>query len=102
MIAIAIAFAATGQLQRVRSAKAILPVIAAFWSGGTALLAFAFAARFGAFTTVPGLIAGLAAAAALTPIAVDAGIPARAMRLVAATVLLAAAAIVAVGALRLV
>ena len=102
MIAISLAFAATGQLQRVRSQKALLPVIAAFWSGGTALLAFAFASRFGALTTGLGILAGLTVAALLTPIMVEAGLPARALRLASVVLLLAAAAVVAVSALRLV
>lgn len=102
MIAIALLFAAVGQVQRIRPAAGIVPVVAAFWSGGVLILVFTIAIRFGPVAAVAGGLAGLVAAAVLTRALVDGGIPLQPVRWAAATVLTLASAFIAVGALRLV
>lgn len=102
MISIALVFAALGQMQRVTTAKALVPVLWAFWSGGVGILAFAFAARFGALTTAFGTLGGMLAAALITPHIPANGIPMRPVRGAAVLVLIVTAAIIAVNALRLV
>ncbi len=102
MIAIALAFAAIGQLQRVRPAAGIIPVVAAFWSGSVLILVFALAIRFGPAASVGGAIAGMLAAALLTRAMVDGGIPLQPVRWAATAILMLASATVAVSALRLV
>ena len=101
MIALALAFGAIGQLQRIRPASGVVPVVIAFWRGGVALAVFAFAARFGVFGAAFGAIGGLVAAAVVSRAARGAGIPLDPLRWGAAGVLAIAAFVVAIGALRL-
>ncbi len=101
MIAIAVAFAGIGQLRAPPPAKAIMPVIRTFWFGSTGLIAFIFAARFGALIVFFGTLAGLASAALITPVAAANGFPIRGLRLAAAVILLLAASVIMIGALRL-
>jgi hypothetical protein len=102
MIAIALLFAAVGQVQRIRPAAGIIPVVSAFWSGGVLILVFALAIRFGPAAAIGGGLAGLTAAAILTRTFVGGGIPLQPVRWAAAAVLALASASIAVGALRLV
>jgi hypothetical protein len=97
LIAIALAFAAFGQVQNVRARAGTLPVALAFWQGGTPLLAFAFAARFGAPAVAAGALMGLIVAAILTRAAGSTAV----FRWIAAAALAIATVVVAVGALRL-
>lgn len=101
LIAIALAFGAVGQAQRIRPATGLIPVTVAFWQGGVPLIAFAFAARFGAISVAAGALTGVAAAAILTRVVPPGLIPAMAIRWVAVAALAIAAIAVAVGALRL-
>ena len=101
MIALALAFGAIGQLQRIRPAAGVVPVVIAFWRGGVALAVFAFAARFGVFGAAFGAIGGLVAAAVVSRAARGAGIPLDPLRWGAAGTLAVAAFVVAIGALRL-
>ena len=102
MIAIALAFAAVGQLQRIAPATGAIRTLAAFWRGGVLILVFALATRFGPFAASFGALAGMAAAAVITRTLIANGIPVRPVRWAAAAVLAVAAAFLAVGALRLV
>lgn len=102
MIAIALLFAAVGQVQRIRPAAGIIPVVSAFWSGGVLILVFALAIRFGPVAAIGGGLAGLVAAAVLTRALVGGGIPLQPVRWAAAALLTLAGAFIAVGALRLV
>ena len=101
MIAIALAFGAAGQLQRIRPAVGVVPVVIAFWRGGVALAVFAFAARFGVLGAAFGAIGGLVAAAVVSCGARGAGIPLDPLRWGAAGILAITAFVVAIGALRL-
>jgi hypothetical protein len=102
MIAIALALAAVGQVQRVQPAAGIIPVVASFWSGGVLILVFALAIRFGSVAAIAGGLAGLAAAAIVTRALVAGAIPLRPVRWVAAVVLTLAGASIAADALRFV
>jgi hypothetical protein len=102
MIAIALLFAAVGQVQRIRPAAGIIPVVSAFWSGGVLILVFALAIRFGPVAAIGGGLAGLVAAAIVTRALVGGGIPLQPVRWAAAAILALASAPIAVGALRLV
>ena len=102
MIAIALAFAAIGQLQRFAPATGAIRTLGAFWRGGVLILVFALATRFGPFAASFGALAGMAAAAVVTKTLIANGIPVRPVRWAAAAVLAVAAAFLAVGALRLV
>ena len=102
MIAIALAFAAVGQLQRIAPATGAIRTLAAFWRGGVLILVFALATRFGPFAASFGALAGMAAAAVVTKTLIANGIPVQPVRWAAAALLAVAAAILAVGALRLV
>lgn len=102
VIAIALLFAAVGQLQRVRPAAGIIPVVSAFWSGGVLILVFALAIRFGPLAAIGGGVVGLVAAAIVTHTLVGGGIPLQPVRWGAAAILTMASAFMTVGALRLV
>ena len=102
MIAIALAFAAVGQLQRIAPATGAIRTLAAFWRGGVLILVFALATRFGPFAASFGALAGMAAAAVITRTLIANGIPVQPVRWAAAALLAVAAAFLAVGALRLV
>ncbi len=102
MIAIALAFAAVGQLQRIAPATGAIRTLAAFWRGGVLILVFALATRFGPFAASFGALAGMAAAAVVTRTLIANGIPVQPVRWAAAALLAVAAAFLAVGALRLV
>ena len=102
MIAIALLFAAVGQLQRVKPATGAIRTLAAFWRGGVLLLVFALATRFGPFAASFGGLAGMAAAAVLTRVLLSNGVPMQPIRWAAAALLAIAAGFLAVGALRLV
>lgn len=99
LIAIALGFAAFGQIQRVTPVAGTFARLIAFWQGGAPLIVFAFAARFGAPVVALGAIAGLITAAVLSRAARD--VPTAPFRWTAAALLAVAAVIVAVGALRL-
>ncbi len=101
MAGIALILAGIGQIQRVRPATATWRVLWGFWSGGSVLLVFALAAPFGALAASFGALAGLALALALTTAARDAKLPERAIRLVAAIVLIGVGATSALAGLRL-
>jgi hypothetical protein len=101
MIAIALAFAAIGQLQRIKAAAGVLRIVAAFWSGGVLLIVFAFATRFGTLATAFGALAGLVGAVVVTRLAAAGSVPIQPLRWGAAALLFGAAAIVAANALRL-
>lgn len=102
MIAIALVFAAFGQLQRIAPATGAIRTLAAFWRGGVLLLVFALATRFGPFAASFGALAGMAAAAIITRTLIANGIPVQPVRWAAAALMTIAAAFLAVGALRLV
>lgn len=102
MIAIALLFAAVGQVQRIRPAAGIIPVVSAFWSGGVLILVFALSIRFGPVAAIGGGLAGLIAADVLTRALVGGSIPLQPVRWAAAVVLTLASAFIAVAALRLV
>jgi len=102
MIAVALIFAAVGQVQRVAPVTGFVPVVASFWRGGTPLLAFAFAARFGLIATIAGAVCGVVAAVITSSIADEAPVPVAPIRTGSAVILALAAGIVAVQALRLV
>ncbi len=102
MIAIALVFAAFGQLQRITPAAGAIRTLAAFWRGGVLLLVFALATRFGPFAASFGALAGMAAAAIITRTLIANGIPVQPVRWAAAALMTIAAAFLAVGALRLV
>jgi len=102
MIAIALAFAATGQLQRVAPAKGAVRTLAAFWRGGVLILVFALATRFGPFAASFGALAGMLGAAIATRGLLAAGVPMKPLRWAAAGLLAIAAAFLCVDALRLV
>jgi hypothetical protein len=102
MIAIALTFAAVGQLQRVAPATGTVRTVAMFWRGGVLLLIFALATRFGPFAASFGALAGMAAAAIATKALLAGGVPMQPIRWGASAVLVLAAAYLAVGALRLV
>lgn len=102
LIAIALAFAAMGQAQRVKPMTGRASTIMAFWRGGVPLIAFAFATRFGAVTVMAGTLAGLVAAAILTRAAHGNAIPIVPVRWFAVAILAVAAIVVAIGALRLI
>ena len=102
MIAIALAFAAVGQLQRIPAVKGFVPTFAAFWRGGVLILVFALAARFGPLAASFGGLAGLAGAAILTRALMAGGVPMAPLRWAAAVVLGVASMVIAVQALRLI
>jgi Ca2+/H+ antiporter, TMEM165/GDT1 family len=102
MIAIALTFAAVGQVQRIRPAVGFVRVVSAFWSGGVLILVFALATRFGPVAAITGGLAGLVAAAVLTRALAGGAIPLQPIRWAAAGILTLAGAVIAVGALRLV
>ncbi len=102
MIAIALAFAATGQLQRVAPASGAVRTLAAFWRGGVLILVFTLAARFGPFAASFGALAGMLAAAIATRALLAGGVPMKPIRWAAAALLAVAAAFLCVDALRLV
>jgi hypothetical protein len=102
VIAIALLFAAVGQLQRVRPAAGIIPVVSAFWNGGVLIVVFALAIRFGPVAAIGGGVVGLVAAAIVTHSLVAGGIPLQPVRWGAAALLTLASAFMAIGALRLV
>jgi hypothetical protein len=102
MIAIALLFAAVGQLQRVAPATGSIRTLAAFWRGGVLILVFALATRFGPFAASFGGLAGMAAAAIATRALLAGGVPMQPIRWGAAALLSIAAGFLAVGALRLV
>jgi hypothetical protein len=102
MIAIALLFAAVGQLQRVAPATGSIRTLAAFWRGGVLILVFALATRFGPFAASFGGLAGMAAAAIATRALLAGGVPMQPIRWAAAALLAIAAGFIAVGALRLV
>ncbi len=102
LIAIALAFAAVGQLQRVEPATGVWRTVAAFWSGGVLLLTFAFAARFGPFAAAFGAIGGLIAAVVIGRMTAAGAVPIQPLRWGASALLFGAAAIIAANALRLV
>ena len=102
MIAIALAFAAIGQLQRIAPATGTIRTISAFWRGGVLILVFALATRFGPFAASFGGLAGMVAAAIITRTLTANGIPVQPVRWAAAALMTMAAAFLAVGALRLV
>jgi hypothetical protein len=102
MIAIALLFAAVGQLQRVPPATGAIRTLAAFWRGGVLILVFALATRFGPFAASFGGLAGMAAAAIATRALRAIGVPMPPIRWGAAALLTIASGFVAVGALRLV
>lgn len=99
LIAIALGFAAIGQVQRVKPVSGMFRTIITFWQGGAPLLAFAFATRFGAPVVALGAVGGLIAVAVLTRVASEA--PVKPIRWAAAAILAVAAMVVAIGALRL-
>lgn len=101
LIAIALTFAALGQVQAVKPVTNWFAVVVGFWHGGVPLIAFAFATRFGAPAVAAGALAGLVASAALTRITAGGPEIVRPIRWAAAGILLIAAAITAIGALRL-
>jgi hypothetical protein len=102
MIAIALLFAAIGQLQRAAPATGAIRTLGAFWRGGVLILVFALSTRFGPFAASFGGLAGMAAAAILTRVLLNNGVPMQPIRWVAAAVMIVAAGFLAVGALRLV
>ena len=102
MIAIALLFAAIGQLQRVVSATGSIRTLAAFWRGGVLILVFALSTRFGPFAASFGGLAGMAAAAVATRALLASGVPMQPIRWASAALLAIVAAFLAVGALRLV
>ncbi len=102
MIAIALAFAALGQLQRVPPATGAVRTLAAFWRGGVLILVFALAVRFGPFAASFGALAGMLAAAVATRALLAGGVPMQPIRWAAATLLALVAAFLCVDALRLV
>jgi hypothetical protein len=102
LIAISLAFAALGQMHRVKPATGVFRTVAAFWRGGVVLIAFAFAARYGAAAAALGTLAGMTAAAVLTRVVEGARQPVAPFRWVCAGVLITASFVVAVQALRLV
>lgn len=102
MIAIALAFAAVGQVQKVRPAAGIVPVVASFWGGGVLILVFALAIRFGSVAAIAGGLAGLVAAAVVTRSLVAGAVPLQPVRWAAAVVLTLSGASIAADALRLV
>ena len=102
MIAIALVFAAVGQLQRIAPATGAIRTLAAFWRGGVLILVFALATRFGPFAASFGGLAGMAAAAIITRTLTANGIPVQPVRWAAAALMTIAAAFLAVGALRLI
>lgn len=101
LIAVALAFAAFGQAQRIDAIDGTVPRVIAFWRGGVPLLAFGFATRFGALSVAAGVMGGVVAAAVLTGISRSSGVPIAPIRWAAAAILAVAAVVVAVGALRL-
>ena len=102
MIAIALLFAAIGQLQRVPPATGAIRTLAAFWRGGVLIMVFALATKFGPFAASFGGLAGMAAAAIATRVLLSNGVPMQPIRWGASAVLATAAGFLAVGALRLV
>ena len=99
MAGVALALAGVGQWQRIVPRQGMVAVLAGFWGGGSLLIVFAFAARFGAIMTVSGALAGLAAAVAAAD--ARAHLSAVARRPAGAALLVAGLVIAAVG-LRLV
>jgi hypothetical protein len=102
MIAIALLFAAAGQIQRVAPATGVIRTVAAFWRGGVLILVFALATRFGPFAASFGALAGMLAAAIATRALLTGGVPMKPLRWAAAVALAGSAAFLAVDALRLV
>jgi hypothetical protein len=102
MIAIALALAAIGQMQKLRPASGLVPTVVAFWRGGTLILVFALAARFGPLAASFGGLAGMAGAAVLTRMLTSSGVPMVPLRWGAAIILFIGAAVIGVQALRLV
>ena len=100
MTGIALLLAATGQVRRPKPGDALWRQIVTFWSGGTLLLTFALAARFGAATTLPGAAIGLAVAIALSRAAHATGWKLLALARVAALALAIVGTVTALGALR--
>ena len=101
MVALALGFAAGGQIAGVRAPGSLVATLGTFWGGGTPLLAFAMAAHFGAGSVVPGTVAGLGGALVVTRVLKVNDIADRWPRRAAALVLAVAGAVVAVNALRL-
>ena len=101
MLGIALAFAGMGQIGRVRSASGFAGNLALFWRGGSALLAFAFAARFAGIATLLGSAGGLVAALLLSLAARANRWPLDALRRTGGVLLLASGAFCAVTGLRL-
>jgi len=101
MTAIALLFAALGQLQRIKPAAGAMRTLAAFWRGGVLLLVFALATRFGPFAASFGALGGMAAAAVTTRVLLANSVPMQPIRWGAAAVLAGAAGWIGVGALRL-
>lgn len=102
LVAVALLFAAIGQLQRVAPATGTIRTLAAFWRGGVLLLVFALATRFGPFAASFGCIAGMAAALAATRILRANGVAMQPIRWAAAAVLAISAGWIGVSALRLI
>ena len=102
MIGVALALAAVGQLFKAKARVSRAGLLWGFWSGGAPLIAFALAIRFGAWSSAVGTLIGTVIAGVATAAATRNAVPLRAARAVAAVVLFAIAAVVAVGALRLV
>lgn len=102
MIAIALLFAAVGQLQRIAPAKGTFRTLTAFWRGGVPILVFALATRFGPLSACFGALGGMLGAAVTTRALQAGGVPMKPIRWAAAALLAIVAAFLAVTALRLV
>jgi MFS superfamily sulfate permease-like transporter len=79
----------------------LIPVVVTFWRGGTTLIVFALAARYGAVAAAFGALAGLVAAAVATRAIAGSAVPQRAVRWACALALAVGAFVIAVQALRL-
>ena len=101
MIGGALVLAGSGQFQRVRPVSGRLRLLATFGGGGSLLIVFAMAARFGPLAAATGGLAGMVLALTLTNVVPDTRAT-RVLRLAAGTVLVIAGAIAAAVGLRLV
>lgn len=101
LIGIALMLAAIGQLQRAKPRAQSWQIVVAFWGGGTPLIVFALATRFGPLAASFGGLVGLILAIVLTRVATAANLPVRAIRIGAATLLALTGAWCIVGGLRL-
>lgn len=101
LIGLSLAFAAFGQLQRVKPASGLVARTLVFWGGGVPLIVFALATRFGGVASVGGAVAGMAAAAVLTRAARNGSVARAPFRWAAAAALAAAGAWVMIAALQL-